>query len=297
MDFISPQKNSATLEEVDIKIIKDIEEMRERSEEMRRASKRIAFVPTMGYLHDGHLSLVQIGKEHADDLVVSIFVNPTQFGPAEDLDKYPRNLERDLDLLKKAGVDAVFTPEAKAMYGDNFQTYVNLERLPAHLCGISRPVFFRGVATIVTKLFHIVKPHEAIFGEKDFQQLQVIRRLVKDLDFGIEIVGGPTVREPDGLAMSSRNAYLSPDERPAALSLYRSLVLAKEIAAKGERRSAAIISEARKLIGGFHNAKIDYISIFDPDTFEAPETVKEHTRMALAVWVGKARLIDNMAIN
>lgn len=290
-------RDGAAKEEVAIKIIKDIKKMQERSDGIRKDAKRIGLVPTMGYLHEGHLSLVQLGKERSDDLVVSIFVNPAQFGPTEDLDQYPRNLERDLDLLEKAGVNAVFTPEAKALYGDNFQTYVTLDRLPAHLCGLSRPVFFRGVATIVTKLFHIVKPHVAIFGEKDFQQLQVIRRLARDMDFDIDILGGPTVREPDGLAMSSRNAYLLPQQRPAALSLYRSLLLAKDMVARGERRSASIVSETRRLIGGFEDAKIDYISIFDADTFDEVETVEENTRMALAVWVGKARLIDNMGIH
>jgi pantoate--beta-alanine ligase len=270
--------------------------MRNRSESLRRQGKRIAFVPTMGYLHDGHLSLVQLGRGRADDLVVSIFVNPTQFGPTEDLDKYPRNLERDLDLIEKAGVDAVFIPDTKSLYGENFQTFVTLERIPSHLCGLSRPVFFRGVATVVTKLFHIVMPHVAVFGEKDFQQLQVIRQMVRDLDFGIEIVGGPTVREADGLAMSSRNAYLMPDERPAALTLYRSLTHAQKMVRRGERSVSSILSEVHGLIGEFKDARIDYVSIFNPDTFEEVETVTAGTRMALAVWVGKARLIDNMAI-
>jgi len=188
-----------------IEIITAVKDMQKRSDKMRCQGKTIVFVPTMGFLHEGHLSLIRVGKKHGDDMVVSIFVNPTQFGPSEDLETYPRDLERDLDLLQKEGVNAVFTPDADEIYGEKYQTYVELEKLPNYLCGLSRPVFFKGVATVVTKLFNIVKPHVTIFGQKDYQQLTIIRQMVRDLNFDIEVIGAPTVRESGGLAMSSRN--------------------------------------------------------------------------------------------
>lgn len=194
----------------DIKVIIRATEMQEHSDRMRGLGKTVAFVPTMGFLHKGHLSLIKKGRKLGDDLVVSIFVNPSQFSPGEDFESYPRNFDNDLKLLQKEGIDVIFSPDKDELYQDGFQTYVELKNLPNHLCGISRPIFFRGVATVVTKLFNIVKPHIAIFGQKDYQQLVIIRRMARDLNFDIKIVGFPTVREPDGLAMSSRNTYLTP---------------------------------------------------------------------------------------
>jgi pantoate--beta-alanine ligase len=267
-----------------------------RAEEIRLKGKTIAFVPTMGFLHEGHLMLLREGKKRCDELVLSIFVNPTQFGPIEDLEKYPRDLERDLKMAEKEGVDLVFNPGIEDMYGKEFQTYVNLEKLPNHLCGLSRPVFFRGVATVVAKLFNIVKPHVALFGEKDYQQLAVIRQMVRDLNFDIEIIGVPTVREPDGLAMSSRNTYLSTSERPAALSLYKSLQNAKESVQNKETDAKKIINGAIQIITSFPETEIDYVRICNPETLEDVSVIKGTVLMALAVKVGKTRLIDNMIL-
>jgi len=266
------------------------------SDGLRTAGKTIAFVPTMGFLHEGHLSLMRLGRQKADALVVSIFVNPTQFGPGEDFASYPRNLERDLALIATVGADAVFTPEAAQVYPNGFETCVSLEHLPHHLCGLSRPVHFRGVATVVTKLFHLVKPHLAVFGEKDWQQLQVIRRLVRDLNMDITIVGGPIVREPDGLAMSSRNSYLNADQRPAALSLYRSLIRAVQMVGSGQTRAADIVAAATALIGAHEVNRIDYIAVCDPQTLEPMEEITAPALMALAVKVGATRLIDNIML-
>ena len=271
--------------------------MHARSDRMRRQFKTIVFIPTMGFLHEGHLSLIQEGHKYGDDIVVSIFVNPTQFGPGEDLESYPRNLERDLELLQKHGVNAVFIPDAKEIYGEDFQTFVTLERLPNYLCGASRPIHFRGVATVVTKLFNIVKPHVAVFGQKDYQQLVVIRQMVQDLDFGIKIIGAPTVREPDGLAMSSRNNYLTTEQRISALSLYKSLQKAKELINSGIRDAETIIDAATELIQSYPETDIDYIAICDSETLEHINAIDRPAVMAMAVKVGKARLIDNMMLN
>jgi pantoate--beta-alanine ligase len=263
---------------------------------LRREGKRIAFVPTMGFLHEGHLSLMRIARANADILAASIFVNPTQFGPGEDFETYPRNPEHDLGMCRKEQVDVVFTPEKAELYPQNFETYVRLEQLPQHLCGLSRPVFFTGVATVVTKLFNIVTPHVAVFGEKDYQQLLVIRRMVRDLNMDIEIIGAPTVREPDGLAMSSRNAYLTPAQRPAALSLYQSLLDAGDRVAAGERRSVRIIENAQKKMMSHPENEIDYIAVCDPESLEHVDRIDRPVRMALAVRVAKTRLIDNMLL-
>ena len=276
-----------------VKIIPTVEKMQEHAESLRGDGWRIACVPTMGFLHDGHLSLMRIAKRRADVLVVSVFVNPAQFGPEEDFETYPRNLERDLELCAKEDVDIVFTPKTGALYSDDYQSYVKLEHLPHHLCGLSRPVFFTGIATVVSKLFNIVRPHIAVFGEKDYQQLLVIRRMVQDLNFNIEIIGGPIVREKDGLAMSSRNAYLTPNQRPAALTLYRSLVQARKRVETGERDAARILKEARELITAQPETDIDYLSICDPETLIDVERIDRTALMALAVKVGKTRLIDN----
>jgi pantoate--beta-alanine ligase len=276
-----------------VKVIPTVEKMQENSESLRGDGRRIACVPTMGYLHDGHLSLMRIAKKRADVLVVSVFVNPAQFGPEEDFETYPRNLERDLELCAKEDVDIVFTPKTGALYPDGFQSYVKLEHLPHHLCGLSRPVFFTGVATVVSKLFNIVRPHVAVFGEKDYQQLLVIRRMVQDLNFNTEIIGAPIVREKDGLAMSSRNAYLTSEQRPAALTLYRSLLQARKRVETGERDAARILEEARDLITAQPETDIDYLSICDPETLIDVERIDRPALMALAVRVGKTRLIDN----
>ena len=271
--------------------------MQARSDKMRCQDKTIVFVPTMGFLHKGHLSLVRAGKKYGDDIVVSIFVNPTQFGPDEDLETYPRDFERDLELLRKEDVSIVFAPNRSEIYGENFQTYVKLEKLPNHLCGLSRPVFFRGVATVVTKLFNIVKPHVTIFGQKDYQQLTVIRQMVRDLNLDIKVVGAPTVREADGLAMSSRNSYLTPEQRISALSLNKSLKKAQTLVENGLQDAAKIIDTAAKLIRSHPETEIDYITICDPETLDDMTYVDRPALMALAVKVGNARLIDNMILN
>ena len=250
----------------------------------------------MGFFHEGHLSLMRKGRELGDDLVISIFVNPAQFGPQEDFESYPRDLERDLQLAKEIGVDAVFTPDNLELYPEGFQTYIELEKLSNHLCGLSRPVFFKGVATVVAKLFNIVKPNVAIFGEKDYQQLTVIRRMVRDLNYDIKIVGGPTVREPDGLAMSSRNNYLTPKQRTSALMLYKSLVKAKDLLKNGVNDAGEIIQAATQLITSQPETGIDYISICDPEYLEDIKTIEKPALMALAVNVGRTRLIDNMIL-
>ena len=279
-----------------IKIINKIKDMQEYSDRIRENCECLAFVPTMGFLHQGHLALMKKGHELADVVVTSIFVNPTQFGPSEDLASYPRNIERDLELLEKERVDVAFIPDAKDIYPDRFQTYVELKSLPDHLCGLSRPVLFRGVSTIVSKFFNIVKPHIAVFGQKDFQQLLVIKQMVSDLNFDIEIVGVPTVREKDGLAMSSRNSYLSPEERIYALSLYKSLEKAMEMIGTGVRDSSKIIAQATELINSCPDTLIDYIKICDSETLESIDTIDRPAVMALAVKIGTTRLIDNMVL-
>ena len=279
-----------------VKIISTIEEMRNAADSWRRGGRRIAFVPTMGFLHDGHLSLMRIARKAADILVASIFVNPSQFGPDEDFETYPRNLQRDLDLCGKENVDLVFTPTADDLYPEGYETYIRLERLSNHLCGLSRPVFFTGVATVVIKLFNIIRPHVAVFGEKDYQQLLIIKRVALDLNTGIDILGAPIVREHDGLAMSSRNAYLTSAQRPAALTLFRSLLLAKKMVAQGKREVVQILGEARRLIDIQPETDIDYLTICDPLTLADLERVDQPALMALAVRVGKTRLIDNMML-
>ncbi len=266
------------------------------SDNARRSGKKIAFIPTMGFLHEGHLSLIREGCRYGEEVVVSIFVNPTQFGPTEDLDQYPRAFEKDCEVSEKSGATVIFAPEKEMLYGDNYQTYVNLEKLPNHLCGLSRPVFFRGVATIVTKLFNIVKPHVAVFGEKDYQQLLVIRRMVKDLNFDIKIIGAPLVRESDGLAMSSRNSYLSDEQRKNALCLYLALQKAGSMLAKGIVNAEKIIDECRKFIEKYPETDIDYVSICDPETLDDVKTIDRPVLMALAVKIGTTRLIDNMML-
>jgi len=276
-----------------MKIVEDIKEMQGLAESLRKQGKKIAFVPTMGYLHEGHLSLMRYGREIADVLVTSIYVNPAQFAPGEDFEEYPRDFERDVRLSEKVGVDIIFTTTDEQMYPERYQTYVEVKEVTKNLCGRSRPVFFRGVATVVTKLFNIVKPHVAIFGEKDYQQLITIQRMVSDLNYDIEIIGRPIVREPDGLAMSSRNAYLSVDERKSALSLSRSLKIAQEMVQAGETSSSKIIERVCHEITSEPYTKIDYVQICHPQTLVDVDDISGGGVLALAVWVGKTRLIDN----
>ncbi|MCG8687705.1 MAG: pantoate--beta-alanine ligase [Desulfobacterales bacterium] len=277
-------------------ILKTKAEMQAWSTGKKREGKTISFVPTMGYLHQGHVSLLEKGKPLCDELVLSIFVNPTQFAPNEDLDAYPRDIENDLDLARKAGVTAVFLPNNNEMYGENYQTRVALDHLPNYLCGKSRPVHFGGVATVVTKLFNIVMPDVAVFGKKDYQQLQVIRQLVQDLDFNIEIIGGDIIRESDGLAMSSRNAYLTEEQRESALCLSRAVKMAKEKVAQGQTSAKALVEEMEEFIHSFDHTKVDYIEFCDPVTLVPVDEVQKTTVLALAVQVGKSRLIDNALI-
>jgi len=276
-----------------MEIIKEIEVMNKKAEEWRKNGKIIAFVPTMGYFHEGHLSLFRIARKKGDILVVSIFVNPIQFGPTEDFKSYPRDLERDKSLAEKEKVDVLFVPSEKDMYPEGYQTFVEVTKLTNHLCGLSRPGHFKGVTTVVAKLFNIVKPHIAFFGFKDYQQYLVIKRMVKDLNFSIEIVGCPIVREPDGLAMSSRNTYLTPEQRKSALSLFKGLKLAQEMIDKGERNVKVIINAVSKLIESHPYTEIDYVKICDPETLEDLDKIDKKALLALAVKIGKARLIDN----
>lgn len=270
--------------------------MQRRTDHLRREGRTLAFVPTMGFLHDGHLALMREGRRRADVLVASIYVNPTQFAPSEDFETYPRDLDQDGRLAETIPVDILFTPDDRQMYAGGTQTFVAPQELARRMCGISRPHFFRGVATVVTKLFHIVRPQVALFGEKDFQQLTIIRRMVQDLNFAVDIVGVPTVRESDGLAMSSRNAYLKPEQREAALSLNRSLKQAQDRVAAGETRADHILAEAAAAIRAFPNTDIDYIVIVDPETLDDVDAIDRPARMAMAVTVGTTRLIDNMPL-
>jgi pantoate--beta-alanine ligase len=276
-----------------MKVIASIQDMTRFSQTLRIQNQTIAFVPTMGFLHDGHLTLMKEGKKRADHLVVSIFVNPAQFGPTEDFSTYPRALAQDLEQCRQVGASAVFTPSEAQMYPSGFETYVGLEKLPFHLCGLSRPAFFRGVATVVTKLFNIVRPHYALFGEKDFQQLAVIQRLVRDLNFDIDIVGVPIVREPDGLAMSSRNKYLSPDQRPCALLLHQCLETIEKMVRQGETDAGKLQDQAEKILASVPDMRVDYVSICDPETLEPVPVIAGKVLCAMAVWLGKTRLIDN----
>ncbi len=270
--------------------------MQDGTDRLRRKGRTIAFVPTMGYLHEGHLSLIREGEKHGDHVVLSIFVNPTQFGPEEDLDAYPRSIENDLALAEKEGVDTVFLPNEKDLYPERYETYVSQETLPNHLCGLNRPIHFRGVATVVTKLFNIVKPHVAVFGQKDYQQLLVIKQMVRDLNFGIEIIGAPTLRESDGLAMSSRNANLPAHLRPSARSLSQSMHHAQDLLHRGETDAHVIIQETSDYISSHPETDIDYVSLCDPNTLVDVDSILPQTLMALAVKVGGVRLIDSMIL-
>lgn len=276
-----------------MRVIKSVEKMQSFSENLRSRGERIAFVPTMGYFHEGHLHLMKEAKKMADHVVVSIYVNPTQFGPKEDFSRYPRDLERDVKMAERVSVDVIFYPTNREMYPNGYQTYVDVEKVTRNLCGMSRPGHFRGVTTVCNKLFNIVKPHIAVFGKKDFQQFMAVKRMVEDLNMDLEIIGLPTVRETDGLAMSSRNKYLNKNERQSALSLVRSLKLAQKLYSGGERRASVIINAAEKLIKKSPDTTIDYIQICDTKTLKDVNQIKRQAVMALAVNVGTTRLIDN----
>jgi pantoate--beta-alanine ligase len=276
-----------------MKIIKSVKKMQSYSESLRLQGKRIAFVPTMGYFHEGHLALMKEAKKMADCVVVSIYVNPTQFGPKEDFSKYPRDLKRDLKMAESVDMDVIFYPPDDEIYPADYQTYVDVEKVTRNLCGTSRPGHFRGVTTICLKLFNIVKPHIAIFGKKDFQQYITIRRMVDDLNLDLQITGLATVREADGLAMSSRNKYLKKDERPSALTLFRALKLAQKLYSGGERKASVIINEVKKLIRKVDYTDINYVKICETNTLSDVDEIKSQSVIALAVKVGKTRLIDN----
>jgi pantoate--beta-alanine ligase len=278
----------------DMEIIRTVAEMHRFADSQRVSGRRIALVPTMGYFHEGHLNLMRIGREIGDCLVVSIYVNPAQFAPTEDFEAYPRDFERDRKLAEGVGVDVIYNPDNREMYPDGYQTYVEVLETTRNLCGVSRPHFFRGVATVCAKLFNAVKPHAAIFGKKDFQQYVTIRQMVRDLNLDMEIVGMEITREADGLAMSSRNVYLNPQERESALSLSRSLAMAGELYAGGERRSAVILEKVARMISGTPHTRIDYVKICDAATIVDIDSIEGEAVLALAVWVGRTRLIDNM---
>jgi len=277
-------------------IVEKVKDMKKLSEKYLKENKTIGFVPTMGFLHEGHLSLVRRAREENDIVVVSIFVNPTQFGPNEDYESYPRDFERDVKLLKELNVDVVFYPSVEEMYPKDFSTYVEETKLSRYLCGKSRPGHFRGVCTIVTKLFNIVRPTRAYFGQKDAQQFRVIKRMVRDLNMDVELVECPIVREHDGLAMSSRNIYLSDDERAQALALYNSLKLAENLIKSGERDAEVVKNAMKEFLSRYDKVKIDYVEIVDEETLEPVKHIEGKVIVAIACWVGKARLIDNVIV-
>ena len=271
--------------------------MQSTAENLRSKDRLIGLVPTMGALHEGHLSLIRLAGERADTVIVSIFVNPTQFGPSEDYGNYPRDLPRDLELCEKSGADLVFAPTAEEMYPKGYSTYVTEELISKPLCGISRPTHFRGVTTVVAKLFNIVRPDLAVFGQKDAQQVAVIKKMVNDLHFCVDIVTAPTVREPDGLAMSSRNRRLTASQRTEALVISQALHKAKEMVGGGVHNADRLIAEATHLMSLRRRVRVIYASIVDPDTMEAVrEVVPGKAMLAIAAWVDEVRLIDNILL-
>lgn len=279
-----------------MEVFTTVKEMKAYVRAVKQRRETICLVPTMGYLHKGHTDLMRLGRGLANHLVISIFVNPTQFGPREDLAKYPRDFERDSRLAEEVGVECIFYPEAPEMYPPGYATYVNVEEITETLCGLSRPTHFRGVTTVVAKLFNIVEPDVSVFGEKDYQQLTVIRKMVKDLDMNVRVVSHPTVREDDGLAMSSRNRYLSPSQRKNALVLIGSLRRARELVMGGERDAAKIQAMAVEMISSTPECAVDYVEIVDPDTLCPVDRIDDRAVMVLAVKVGSTRLIDNVEL-
>lgn len=279
-----------------LKTVTKVCEARKIINEWKREGLTVGFVPTMGYLHEGHMSLVKNAREQNDKVVVSIFVNPMQFAPNEDLEQYPRDLEADTKLCEKNGVDLIIHPEPEEMYPDGFCSFVDMTGPTKELCGKSRPIHFRGVCTIVNKLFNIAQPDRAYFGQKDAQQLSVIKRMVKDLNMPVEIIGCPIIREDDGLAKSSRNQYLNDEERRAALILSKTIVMGKELVENGERDAKALCDAMKKNIETEPLARIDYVESVDFDTIEKIDTLKGTVLTAIAVYIGKTRLIDNFIV-
>ncbi|MCJ7691957.1 MAG: pantoate--beta-alanine ligase [Sedimentisphaerales bacterium] len=280
-----------------MKIAETIQSVREEVKAAREKGKKVGFVPTMGALHIGHISLIEAAVQECDFVVVSIFVNPAQFGPSEDFENYPRPLEADLEICKKAGVDLVFAPTSVEMYKTENLTWVSVEKLTEGLCGQSRPAFFRGVTTVCAKLFNIVMPDAAFFGQKDAQQAMVIKRMVADLNMPLEIVACPTVREAGGLAVSSRNEYLSSQEKKDALLIYKSLQKCREMIESGETGRASIIAQMREILSRCPAIEIDYVSIVDAETLQSPEKIMGRVLAAVAVRLGPARLIDNIVVD
>ena len=280
-----------------MKVVKTIKEVREIVSSWRRDGLTVGLVPTMGYLHEGHQSLISKSVSENDRTVVSVFVNPIQFGPNEDLEAYPRDLKRDMEAVEAVGGDLIFNPEPAEMYPSHFTSFIDTTETTELLCGAVRPVHFRGVCTVVGKLFNIVTPDRAYFGQKDAQQLATIRRFVRDLNFGLEIVPCPIVREADGLAKSSRNTYLSPAERKAALILSKSLALGKKAVDEGERDASKVVSIITESLQTEPLARIDYVEVVDFENIQRVETISGETLVAIAVYIGKTRLIDNVIVN
>lgn len=280
-----------------MEVVRNISDMQERAEGLRRSQKRIGVVPTMGALHEGHLSLIKIARAHAEVVVTTVFVNPTQFGPGEDFSRYPRTPERDAALASQAGSALMFMPDAKEMYPEGFLTSVQTDRVSGILEGAIRPTHFRGVTTVVAKLFHIVRPHTAVFGQKDIQQAFIIGKMIRDLNFDVELIVAPIVRETDGLAMSSRNMYLNPGERARATSLFHSLQRAESAVKNGERNPGHIREEMMEVLRSASPTAVDYVALLNPETFdEVTALPSPNLLIALAVRFGSTRLLDNMMI-
>ena len=290
-------RRSATSTDPFLKICTTIHEMREASRALRLAGKQLGFVPTLGALHDGHLSLVRSARASCDVVAASIFVNPTQFGPCEDLAKYPRPFDRDREMLEQEGVELLFAPAVEEMYPRGAVTWVTVEELSSKLDGLSRPGHFRGVTTVVAKLFHIVEPDAAFFGQKDAAQVAIIRRMVRDLNLAVKIVVCPIVREADGLAMSSRNAYLDPENRKRALVLHRALVRVQGLVEAGERDTSKLLAAGRAEVAKENAVRLDYFEIVNPDTLDPVENISGNVLVAVAAYVGSTRLIDNILLD
>ena len=276
-----------------MEIIQDPRHLQRVCQAFRHYGYRIGFVPTMGALHEGHLSLIRRARGECDRVVVSIFVNPLQFGPEEDYHIYPRDLPRDQALCREAGVDVLFTPDVEALYPEGFSTFVEVQGLSERWCGARRPGHFRGVATVVLKLFHLVQPHRTYFGQKDYQQSVIIRKMVQDLNLDLEVVVCPTVREPDGLALSSRNAYLTPEERAVAPLLYQALQEAAHTFQKGQRRASTLLKTMKAVLAQSPKIRVDYVALVDPEHLQEVREARPGCVLLVAAWIGKARLIDN----
>lgn len=276
-----------------MKIVTTIQEAKEQIKEWKDQGLSVGLVPSMGYLHEGHASLMKAAVSQMDKVAVSVFVNPTQFGPNEDYDSYPRDLDHDIAICEEQGVDLIFHPSVEEMYGKNYNTYVTMETLGDELCGKSRPIHFRGVCTVVTKLFNILIPDKAFFGQKDAQQLAIIKRMVKDLNMNLEIVGCPIIREEDGLAKSSRNTYLSPEERQAALILSKTIFMGQKMVEEGERDVKTLLDAMKANIETEPLARIDYVEVVDGETMQKVDRIEESVLVAMAVYIGNTRLIDN----